>query len=240
VTSGDRDGRAASDSTLGDPEPGATMRRSETTRIEAFSDGVMAIAITVLVLDVHLPSHGGTMLARLEHLWPAYLAYADSFLTIAVIWLCHHAFFSRVRRADAIVQWANLALLMMVAFIPFATSVLSAGLETGGRDAKVATALYGIVASVQTVPWLMLWTAVRRRPQLLEPGYDAKYAQIEARFGWAGLVAFGLCAGVALISPMVALCFYVLVVVGYGLVSDGIHQFRKVLPARRGRPQRAA
>ena len=206
-----------------DDDPEQVIRLSSTTRIETFSDGVMAIAITLLILDVRLPDDGGSLLHQLGRLWPSYVGYADSFFTIGVIWLCHHAFFGRIRHADALLQWGNLALLMTVAFIPFSTSVLSAHIASGGWDARIAAALYGAVATLQAAAWLIMWAAVRRRPELFERGYDAAFARVESRLGWIGVVAFGLCALLGLWAPFVSLTVYVLAVAGYGITSSGWH-----------------
>jgi len=182
---------------------------------------VMAIAITLLILDVRLPNDGASLLHQLGQLWPSYAGYADSFLTIGVIWLCHHSFFSRIRHVDALLQWGNLALLTTVAFIPFSTSVLSARIAAGGWDARIAAALYGVVAMLQASAWLIMWAALRRRPQLFEPGYDATFARTEARLGWIGVVVFGLCALLGLMAPTVSLAVYVMAAVGYGITSNG-------------------
>jgi uncharacterized membrane protein len=203
--------------------PEQLTRLSGTARVETFSDGVMAIAITLLILDVRLPDDGGGLLHQLGKLWPAYLGYADSFFTIGVIWLCHHSFFGRIRHVDGLLQWGNLALLMTVAFIPFSTSVLSAHIASGGWDARIAAAFYGAVATLQAAAWLIMWAALRRRPALLEHGYDATFARVESRMGWLGVVIFGCCALLGLLTPIVSLGAYVLAVAGYGITSNGWH-----------------
>jgi uncharacterized membrane protein len=201
-------------------------RLSPTTRVETFSDGVMAIAITLLILEVHVPvrTHGN-LLHELLHEWASYLAYVDSFLTIGVIWLCHHTFFNRVRRIDGFLQWGNLTLLLVVAFIPFPTAVLARNLAGGGWDARVATALYGMVAMVQAAAWLIMWAALRRRPDLLEPGFDAKFLRIESRLAWGGIAVFAGCAGLGLVAPIASLVLYVVATLGYGITSSGWHTF---------------
>jgi len=95
---------------------GPARQLSQTGRIEAFSDGVMAIAITLLVLDLKVPSaaevsDSGSLLGALLDRWPSYLAYLAAFLTIGIIWLNHRAFVDRIIRFDARMQWLNLALL---------------------------------------------------------------------------------------------------------------------------------
>jgi uncharacterized membrane protein len=115
-----------------------------TNRLEAFSDGVLAVAITLLVLDIHVPptdSHA-TLAQNLGHLWPNYVAYAISFLTIGIIWMNHHVMISRLRSADHAILVLNLLLLMSIVLLPFATAVMSAYLrESHGQH--LAAAVYG-------------------------------------------------------------------------------------------------
>jgi uncharacterized membrane protein len=206
---------------------GTGARLSATTRVEAFSDGVMAIAITLLVLEVRLPADDhGPLLRELARLWPSYLAYLDSFLTIGVVWLCHHAFFSRIRQVDALLAWDNLVLLMTVAFVPFPTSVLAARLADGGAEAGIAAAFYGLVAAAQAAAWLIMWAALRRRPGMFERGYDARFARVESRMAWLGVAVFLGCAAIGLVSAWASVTFYVLAVIGYGLTAPGWHSAR--------------
>jgi uncharacterized membrane protein len=119
---------------------------TDTGRVEAFSDGVFAIVVTLLVLDLKEPEHSpGELLDSLARQWPAYLGYFASFLFVAVIWLNHHQAFAGIRRVDKGVQIANLTLLLTTALIPFPTAVLSRTFITGvdSTDARTAVALYG-------------------------------------------------------------------------------------------------
>jgi uncharacterized membrane protein len=195
-------------------------RLSPTTRVEAFSDGVMAIAITLLILEVKVP-HERPLLPALLHLWPSYLAYLASFLTIGVIWLNHHAFFGRVRRIDHALAWSNLALLLGVSFLPFPTAVLAEHVVHGGWDARVAASFYGLVGVLMTIPWLFMWRRLARRPELMEPGFAAPFARAEGRRALVGVVVYAGCIGVGLASPLVALLLYLAVAVFYGITSQG-------------------
>ncbi|MFE2961856.1 TMEM175 family protein [Nocardia tengchongensis] len=204
-------------------------RLSDTTRVEAFSDGVMAIAITLLVLEIRLPdTEGGSLWHELTGLWPSYLAYAGSFLTIGVIWLCHHRFFSRVRAMDGLLHCGNLLLLLAVAFLPFPTTVLAHHLEDGGWNAKVATAFYGVVGALQAAAWFVMWTALRRNPELFEPGFDAEYARRESLQAVAGFVGFDLIAGIGLALPAAALLLYLAAVLAFGYSSTRPRVFARV------------
>jgi uncharacterized membrane protein len=185
----------------------------------------MAIAITLLILEVRLPSseHDRPLPAQLVGLWPSYLAYLDSFLTIGVVWMCHHAFFRRIRHVDVWLMWANLVLMAVIAFLPFPTAVLSAHIGDGGTSAKVATAFFGLVATLQAGAWLLLWAAVRHRPAMLKEGYDASFARVENRLGWIGVGVFGGCTAVALVAPWPALVIYLAAVIGFGVTVNGWH-----------------
>lgn len=108
--------------------------RFETDRLEAFSDGVFAIAITLLVLDIGVPDEAFDDLWRgIGDQWPAYLAYATSFWTIGGLWIAHHGLFRRLRYADGLLMRANLLLLLVVAFLPFPTRLVgeAVGTDTG-------------------------------------------------------------------------------------------------------------
>ena len=128
---------------------------SETTRIEAFSDGVFAIAITLLILEIRVPHEVPDLTNALTHLWPSYLAFFASFATIGVMWLNHHRLFTLIHRTDDGLIGLNLLLLLGITWIPFPTAVLAEHLrEEGGR---VAAVLYGgsffLIAIVFNVLW---------------------------------------------------------------------------------------
>ncbi|HTP23130.1 MAG TPA: TMEM175 family protein [Solirubrobacteraceae bacterium] len=123
------------------------VQRWDTGRVEAFSDGVFAIAITLLVLDIKVTDFEHLRKA-LANEWPAYLAYVTSFTTVGSVWLAHHNLFSRLRYIDATLLRLNLLLLMATAFLPFPTSVLAEALHTGESAERTAVAFYGAAALV--------------------------------------------------------------------------------------------
>lgn len=142
-----------------------------TTRIEAFSDGVFAIATTLLVLEVVVPHVGrrGDLFAALLELWPSYLSYLVSFLTIGVMWLNHHFLLSMFARVDRTLLLLNLGLLAVIAFVPFPTGVLAEYLVDGTRSQLfAAAALYGVTLILVTVMFLLLWVHVLRSSANLE------------------------------------------------------------------------
>jgi uncharacterized membrane protein len=116
-------------------------------RVEVFSDGVFAIAVTLLVLDIGVaPSDYDHLRHALANEWPAYLAYVTSFLTVASVWIAHHSLFSRLRFVDPVLLRLNLLLLMTAAFLPFPTSVLAQALHHGGTAERTAVVFYGAAA----------------------------------------------------------------------------------------------
>ena len=114
-----------------------------TSRLEAFSDGVIAIAITLLVLEIHVPETGGpdSLGHQLADQWPSYAAYLVSFVTIGIIWVNHHAMVSRLRKTNHTVLILNLFLLMSIAILPFTTDLVAEYLrESDGQH--LAAAIY--------------------------------------------------------------------------------------------------
>jgi uncharacterized membrane protein len=143
--------------TTGDPPPESTRRWLRTGRLEAFSDGVFAIAITLLVLDIAVPAGAGEHLLRsMAHLWPSYLAYLVSFSTIGAIWLGHSAITDYLERADSVFMRLNLLLLLVVAFLPFPTRLFADFLGED-KPERVAANIYGITLLVASALLLVLW-----------------------------------------------------------------------------------
>jgi uncharacterized membrane protein len=133
-------------------------------RVEAFSDGVFAIAITLLVLGIRLPPAGAPLGRALLDQWPAYFAYAVSFLSIGIIWIGHHRLFEQLDRSDTTFAFLNVVFLMVVAFIPFPTDVLAQRLGNE-IDAQLAVAVYGVTLTVMSITFgiLRLYASSRDR-----------------------------------------------------------------------------
>jgi uncharacterized membrane protein len=143
--------------------------RWDTARTEAFSDGVFAIAITLLVLDINVPeSDFDDLWQGIVHQWPSYLGYVTSFATIGGLWLAHHGVFRRIQYADARVTRLNLLLLMIVSFLPFPTRLMAETIRNS--DAETAAAIfYGTtLLAISVVTWA-LWQTVARNRDLLRP-----------------------------------------------------------------------
>ena len=143
--------------------------RWDTGRTEAFSDGVFAIAITLLILEISVPESEFSNLWRgIAHQWPAYLAYATSFITIGGIWLVHHGIFRRLQYANRPLMLINLALLMAVSFLPFPTKLLAEAIHDKGAE-RAAVIFYGATLLVISVLISALWGAISRDRDLLKP-----------------------------------------------------------------------
>jgi len=220
-----------SESALPNPSPAGapveiTTRLSSTARVEAFSDGVMAIAITLLVLDLKVPPLDavtpGGLLSALAARWPSYVAYLAAFLTIGIIWLNHRTLVDRISRFDARLHWLNLMLLLGVATLPWPTALVAEYVQRGGADASAATALYGLTATLMALPWGFIWRHLADQPQLLEPGYDAAYARAEWRRGFIGLPIYAVATLVALVLPLLALALYLGIAILYAITSQGL------------------
>ena len=202
------------------------MRLSQTGRVEAFSDGVMAIAITLLVLDLKVPSpddaaKAGGLLQALAERWPSYLAYLAAFLTIGIIWLNHRSFVDRVHRFDSTLHWLNLMLLLGVATLPFPTALLAAYVAEGGAAASTAAVVYGLLSLATALPWTFMWRHLIRHPELLEPPFDARHARQELRRGSIGPLVYAVAIPLAALLPLLALAFYIGIAVLYAITREG-------------------
>jgi uncharacterized membrane protein len=179
-------------------------------RAEAFSDGVFAVAITLLVLEIRVPGGDGALLHRLLEIWPSYLAYVVSFLTIGIMWLNHHTMFNHIVRVSRPVLLLNLLLLMVVAVVPFPTALIGEelGRHLRGDDAKTIMVAYGLLMILMSIFFSALWWYVVFHPRMLDERLEpAAIRRSIPRFGlgFAGYVAATV---IALFSPLTALVLF--------------------------------
>jgi len=170
---------------------------NETARVEAFSDGVFAIAITLLILDLKVPSvtqgHLGSALARQ---WPTYAAFLISFWFIGIMWVNHHRLFNHIQRSDNRLLFLNLLLLLGVTVVPFPTALRAAHFYSPGRT--VATAVFNGTYVVLAVFFNLLWHHAVRRGLLDSATLES--ADAISRQYAIGPISYLLCFGLTWIS----------------------------------------
>ncbi len=174
-------------------------------RLEAFSDGVLAIAATLLVLELQVPSDTDNLARALLALWPSYVAYLTSFATIGIIWVNHHQLIANVRRVDRELLFLNLLLLMIVSVIPFPTALVGRYV-TAGDDSHVASAVYGGVMLLMSIAFTLLWRHVNQhhREVLLDRGRARREGQL---FSF-GLITYSLAIVLSFVSAPLGLAIY--------------------------------
>jgi uncharacterized membrane protein len=187
-------------------------------RTEAFSDGVFAIAITLLVLDLVVPSHEEAAVEGLGHAlaheWPAYFAYLVSFLIIGIIWVNHHTMFDKVRLVDRPVLFANLMLLLVVSLIPFPTRLLADYL-TAAEGSHVAAAVYSTTMLAMGLAYTTLWLLLTRDGRLLNEGVDPRSGRRALRRFGLGNVFYLATIGLSFVNATATLAVHGVLAVYY-------------------------
>jgi uncharacterized membrane protein len=196
-----------------EPTAGAAPRNVSgitKSRLEAFSDGVLAIVITLLAIELRPPEveHGHSLASALWDQWPSYLAFLLAFAQIGVIWLNHHRLFQQVRVVDGKLLLLNLNLLMWITLIPFPTAVVAEHLREGGEPTRTAVAVFSAVLFLTALGFTALYVWITHDDRLvhaLPPRAEVVTARI--RFG-IGLAAYGLAVGLAFVVPYAALTIH--------------------------------
>jgi uncharacterized membrane protein len=185
----------------------------ETGRIEAFSDGVFAVAITLLVFNLKVPelpagdkfpvsALGKALLDQ----WPSYLAFVTSFATILIMWVSHHSIFKMVHKSDSPFIFANGLLLMLVTVVPFPTALVAAYLRDPA--AAVACAVYAGIFVLINIAYNLLWWTASHKRTLLNPDVSDAQVKILARNLYFGFPVYLLATLLAFSSPYltIAIC----------------------------------
>jgi uncharacterized membrane protein len=186
-----------------------------TSRLGAFSDGVFAVAITLLVLQFTVPQvQSGQLLTALLGQWPQLVTYSASFLTVGVLWVNHHAIFNGLRRVDRTIQFINVVLLLLVVLVPYPTQLLGHFLNSGW-DGSVAAAFYGVVMTAMAICFQVLVAWALTHPDLLKPSiHERRLSSIIPRFG-LGLVTYAVSIGLAFVSAWLVVIIYAATAVYY-------------------------
>jgi uncharacterized membrane protein len=198
-------------------------------RLEAFSDGVFAVAITLLVLDLRVPDPEqlhGSLAHALGLEWPSYAAYAVSFLVIGIIWVNHHAVMDLMARANRQLAFINLITLMTVVLIPFATALMAKYLRHANADAHFGAAVYSAVMLAMGASFGGLWTYGAHVGKLIVPGFtEEELRRITRRFT-AGTPLYVVALGVAFVSAPACLALHAALALFYALSERGVGMTR--------------
>ena len=172
-----------------------------TARLETFSDGVFAIAATLLVLEFSVSATSGPRLGHaLLHLWPSYLAYVTSFLTIGIIWINHHYCVQTIARADRTLLFLNLLLLLTVGFLPFPTKLVAQYLQQPGEQA--AAYAYAATFVVMSIVYNSWWRYASTGRRLISPSVPDSTVRAISRAFNPGVPMYGIVLLVAVFSPL--------------------------------------
>jgi uncharacterized membrane protein len=174
--------------------------------MEAFSDGVVAIAATLLVLDLALRPPGSP-LTQFLRAWPSYLAYVVSFLTIGAAWIVHNALTDRIDRADSILLRLNLLYLMLVAFLPYPTRLVADSLSHDVAEERVAAVVYGITLLAIRLLFVVM-DRYSQRAHLLVAGATDSDLQDERSKLRVVIVGYVVTIAIAVALPAVAIALY--------------------------------
>jgi uncharacterized membrane protein len=180
---------------------------SETARLEAFSDGVFAIALTILVLDLRLPPletvTPGELIRAVLDLWPSYFAFALSFATILIMWINHHARMGLIGRTDGLLMFANGFVLFMVVALAFPTGLVGEYLT--GPAAKGAVFTYALFVLGASGAWNVFMIAMKPERGLLRPGVPPKQIATTRKRVAIGFMIYLISAGLALVNAYLGL-----------------------------------
>jgi uncharacterized membrane protein len=183
-------------------------------RVEAFSDGVFAIAITLLVLTIAQPVDYGHLAHQLYERWPSLAAYVVSFLVIGIMWVNHHTIFSHLRMIDREFFYLNVLLLMTIVFLPYPTEVLGEALGRG-QGATTAAVFYSLVMLVNATVWAGMWLYAMAGRRLLRDDFPESARRSSTIAFTAGSALYVIPVGVAFISPYACLAVHGVFVVYY-------------------------
>lgn len=197
---------------------------NESSRVAAFSDGVFAIAITLLVLDLPVPT-SGHLAPELLAEWPSFVAYLAAFLTIAGIWVHHHTVFARVTRVEPVIVLYNLLLLLGVSLLPWPAALISESIRDDDDPANgvVACAAFAAAALVVMISWFAMTWLLSRRPHLLRHQEDADWMRRSAIEAALAGIPVIIALALAFVNPVISLVLYIAVPVYFLIATSRSH-----------------
>ena len=187
-----------------------------TNRLEAFSDGVFAIAATLLILNVVEPA--GPLGQGLLHIWASYVAYAVSFITIGVIWINHHGVMAQIAKVDRLFLLVNVIFLMLIAFIPFPTRLLAEHIM--GEGAQAAALAYGITLTGTAIMFNVMWQYAAHDKRLLRENASERAVRGITRSYLPGPFIYLVATVSAVVSPQLSAVLYAAIALFYVLESS--------------------
>lgn len=190
---------------------------SDTSRIEAFSDGVFAIAITLLVLELHIPElePDERLWPALVREWPQFAAYLTSFAVLGIMWVNHHSMFRQIRRADRGLMFLNLLLLLWTALLPFPTNLFAEYLRDDTIDAHVAAAVYSANLTLAAIAFSLIWWHVLRS-HLVDHNLTPSEQRASVLRYSIGTLFYAACIGLSFISAPLTLLVQFVLALYYG------------------------
>ncbi|MCA1819640.1 MAG: TMEM175 family protein [Thermoplasmatota archaeon] len=198
------------------------QEEKQSGRMEGFSDGVFGIAMTLLVLELRVPTDSARLAHDLAVLAPKYFAFALSFATILIMWVNHHGIFLYVRRFDAHILFSNGLLLLFVTFMPFPTALLGDYLLTS--QGRVAAAVYALSFVAINLSWILMWHSIRHRRKVVAPRITDHDVRALDRSLAIGLGAYVVAAALALVSAVASAALVLLIAVFWTVQAFRRHE----------------
>jgi uncharacterized membrane protein len=205
-------------------------------RVEAFSDGVFSIIITLLVLDLRVPPldslNGRTLADALLQQWPLYVAYVLSFLQVGVIWANHHTMFHYIHRSDHILLICNLLLLLCTALLPFTTAIFAEYGLAGRADIRLAAFIYSAALGAAGLFFYLLWRHAMRAG-LIKSHADPHHLRALS-WNWMFVpIFYGIALMLSLVNPYLSVVIYMLLLLYYALPGPSVIRWMTGRRARR-------
>ena len=183
------------------------------SRLDAFTDGVLAIVITLLVLELDVPEESTDLLAALGEQWASYLAYIVSFVFVGGIWLAHVDLTRFIKRSDKVLMRLDLVMLLFVSFLPFTTSLAATHLTDAGE--RLAVVIFGLDLLLASLMMSALADYVAKHRDLVADEVDTEEARAMVRRRWVGVAVMGAATAIALVAPSIAVALYVVATLSF-------------------------